>query len=185
MYFFSVLACTVSSLFNELDNSLSVSFWVSRPACAFRENSKNQLRYLLFRNPFLNRGCKGTHYFLISKSFFKNFSIFIFLRQPVKELHFLYSRPFFERGCKGRHYFLISKSFFSRFFNFFSSCLSLLKNSRPLQPPFSQMGLQRYDFFLYFQIFLQQSLSRNQPEHRNKTPNTLPLNALSLVLHFC
>ena len=169
---------------NLLFLSLRLFLGFPRPACAFRENSKNQLRYLLFRNPFLNRGCKGTHYFLISKSFFKNFSIFIFLRQSVKELHLLYSCPFFERGCKGRHYFLISKSFFKNF-STFSSCLSLFKNSRPLQPPFSQMGLQRYDFFLYFQIFLQQSLSRNQPEHRNKTPNTLPLNALSLVLHFC
>ena len=94
-------------------------FEFSLPACAFCGNLKNQLRSFLFRNPFFERGCKGTHYFLISKSFFKNFSIFIFLRQSVKELHFLYSYPFFERGCKGRHYFLISKSFFKNFSTFF------------------------------------------------------------------
>ena len=53
--YFSVLAsCTVISLFNELVVTV-----------------------------FSQTGCKGTLYFLISKFFLKNFSIFIFQRQSL------------------------------------------------------------------------------------------------------
>ena len=109
LYFFSVLACTVSSLFNELV-VLSASFWVSRQACAFSENSKNQLRYFLFRNPFLIRGCKGRHYFLISKSFFKNFQ-FLFFASVFPKNSCLYRHPFFKWECKGTTFLFTSKFF--------------------------------------------------------------------------
>ena len=32
-------------------------------------------------------------------------------------------------------------------------CASLFKNSQPHQPPVFQMGVQRYDFLINFQIF--------------------------------
>ena len=89
--FFSVLAsCTVFSLFNEL---ISLS-------C---------------ENPFFERGCKGTHYFLICNSFVKKFSKNFF----EADLHAsvlvrtqgLISHPFFKWECKGTTYFQTSKSF--------------------------------------------------------------------------
>ena len=102
MYFFSVLAsCTVISLFNELSNSS-------------------------FKDPFLERGCKGTHFFQTCKRFRKNFWLFFSRRSG------------------------------------WSRCDSLLKN---LQPAVSQTGVQRYDFFHYFQIFFN---AQRRP-HRQKT----------------
>ena len=69
---------------------------------------------------------------------------------------FLLRDPFFERGCKGTHYFQTSKlfwNFFSKFLFSHHSCASLSKNSQPHQPPVFQMGVQRYDFLINFQIF--------------------------------
>ena len=45
-------------------------------------------------------------------------------------------------------------NFFAKIFQFSFPCFSLCKNFWPRQPPVFQMGVQRYDFFLYFQIFL-------------------------------
>ena len=82
LYFFSVLACTVSSLFNEL--VLLLSLFLSFPSgLRLLRKSQKSTSTFLFRNPPFERGCKGKHYFLISKSFFKNFSIYFFMLQPV------------------------------------------------------------------------------------------------------
>ena len=69
--------------------------------------------------------------------------------------------PFFERGCKDTHYFLTSK-FFELFFqeNLFRkfSAPVFLRTFQPHQPPVFQMGVQRYDFLINFQIFPTKSM---------------------------
>ena len=76
-----------------------------------RKTSKTNFGYPSVEDPFLIRGCKGRHYFLISKSFFKNFSIFISLRQSSKELSAFSAAPLSEWECKGTTFFFTSKSF--------------------------------------------------------------------------
>ena len=63
-------------------------------------------------DPFFVWGCKGTLYFLISKLFCKNFSIFIFQRQSCQELC-PFRHPFLKRECKGTTIFRTSKFFIS------------------------------------------------------------------------
>ena len=83
--------------------------------------------------------------------------------------HFLSRGPFFERGCKGTLYFLISKTFFKNFQKSFKPqklSRQSFQELMPLQTPVFQMGVQRYDFFPYFQTFRQLFL-------RNLTPPVL------------
>ena len=143
--------------------SVSVSFWVFSVRLAPSVKTSKINFDFLFQGPVFIRGCKGTHYFLISKSFFKNFSIFIFLRQSVKELHFLYSCPFFERGCKGRHYFLISKSFF-KIFQLFSSRLSLFHELSAFTAALFSNGIAKVRLFSVLPNFSATILKLKTPE---------------------
>ena len=65
----------------------------------------------LARDPFFVWGCKGTLYFLISKLFWKNFSIFISKASVLVRTHGLVNHPFFIWDCKGTLFFITSKFF--------------------------------------------------------------------------
>ena len=183
MYFFSVLACTVSSLFNEL-LSFSVSFWVFPSGLRLPWKSQKSTSTFLFRNPLFERGCKGKHYFLISKFLFKIFQ-FIFSCFSLSKNFHSFTSVRFSNGVAKVGIIFWFPNLFSKIFQSVSSCLSLFKNSLSFRTPFSQTGLQRYDFFPYFQIYAQQILTGLVPKRHSRVPNPLPHNALYHMLHFC
>ena len=111
---FWVFLCQASFVSRSLPSGNSLL-----PLSPFAKNLKNKLRIFPLARPVFESGLQRYALFSNFQIFIQNFSIFIFLRQSVKELNFLYSHPFFERGCKGRHYFLISKSFFKNFSIYF------------------------------------------------------------------
>ena len=119
MYFFSVLACTVSSLFNELVVS-SLSLFLSFPSgLRLLRKSQKSTSIIPFQEPVFWTGLQRYALFFNFQIFIQNFSIYFSCASLSKELSILHFRPFFERGCKGRHYFLISKSFFKNFSIYF------------------------------------------------------------------
>ena len=72
----------------------------------------------LFRGPFFERGCKGTHYFLTSKFFIKIFKL-IFCVSLFKNFRPI-SHPVFQRECKGTTFFQTSKLFCNNLQSFLS-----------------------------------------------------------------
>ena len=116
-----------------------------------------------FQEPVFESGLQRYALFLNFQIFFQKFFNFIFLRQSVKELHFLYSCPFFERGCKGRHYFLISKSFF-KIFQLFSSCLSLFHELPAFTAALFSNGIAKVRLFSVLPNFSATILKLKTPE---------------------
>ena len=78
-YKFLSLSLTLSILTKEL--TLLDKLYFSRYLLLVQFSVFSMNLLFLFRDPFFERGCKGTHYFLTSKFFMKNFWKFIFLRQ--------------------------------------------------------------------------------------------------------
>ena len=183
MYFFSVLACTVSSLFNELV-VFSVSFWVFSSGLHPQWKSQKSTSTSFFKDPFFERGCKGTHYFLTSKFLFKIFQ-FIFSCVSLSKNFQSFTSVRFSNGVAKVSIIFESPNLFFKNLSTLFSCLSLFKNSLPFQTPAFQMGLQRYDFFHYFQIFTIQFLSGFGSLRVFQGTNTLPHSVLYHMLHFC
>ena len=75
----------------------------------------------------------------------------------------------------------LSGKIFKKIFRGGSSCVSLVKNSGPAQPPVFQMGVQRYDFFHHFQIYF------DAHDNKNTAVNTqlAEIHGRRHLLQFC
>ena len=121
---FWVFLCQASFVSRSLPSGNSLL-----PLSPFAKNLKNKLRISLFRGPVFDSGLQRYALFSNFQIFIQNFSIFIFLRQSVKELNFLYLHPFFRTGLQRQALFLNLQIFFQTFFNFFFMPQSFLRTS--------------------------------------------------------
>ena len=163
---------------------LSVSFWVFSSGSRLQWKSQKSTSTSFFKDPFFIRGCKGRHYFLTSKFLFKIFQFIFSCLSPSKNFQ-SFTSVRFSNGVAKVSIIFKSPNLFSKTFQFISSCFSLFKNSMPFQTPSFQMGLQRYDFFPYFQILSVQFLSSFDSMSAFWSANILSLNTLYHMLHFC
>ena len=81
------------------------------------------------------------------------------------------SRTRFSNGVAKVRFIFELPNFFAKIFENLFSSASLIKNSMPQQTPVFHLGLQRYAFFHYLQIFFAPQKTKNpqkkQPQDRN------------------
>ena len=94
-------------------------------------------------------------------------------------MNFSFSR--FSNGAAKVGIIFKLPNFFAKIFHFLFSCLSLLKNSQPHQPPVFQMGVQRYD--LYFN--LQDPVIILGDEKTPKNSQQIEFSGVKPLLQFC
>jgi hypothetical protein len=70
-----------------------------------------------------------------------------------------FSKTRFSNGAAKVRIIFKLPNLFAKIFSFYF-CASLSKNSQAFQPPVFQMGVQRYDFFIYLQYPVTKSTKR-------------------------
>ena len=74
---------------------------------------------------------------------------------------FVPKNALFRLGLQRYALFFNLQTFLQKFFNLFFQRQSFVE-LMPLQTPFSQTGVQRYDFFHYFQIYFAPEMTTEQ-----------------------